>query len=111
VTGPQPWNLQDCLPRFDAWVNQEQPLDDLPVYVLDWIFTHSRDSYADARPVPGFADYWQAVIPRSEHFDDNAERCAVVCLFWLDASARSVRCDRVASLSLCPSGRPCRPDA
>jgi len=100
VTGPQPWNLQDCLPRFDAWVNQEQPLDDLRVYVLDWIFTRSRDPYADARPVPGFADYWQAVIPRSEHFDDNAERCAVVRLFWLDASACSVRCDRVASLSL-----------
>jgi len=76
--------------RFDAWVNQEQPLDDLRVYVLDWIFTRSRDPYADARRVPGFADYWQAVIPRSEHFDDNAERCAVMCLFpplsaWGDA--------------------------
>ena len=100
MTGPQPWTLQDFLPRFDAWVDQEQPLDDLRVYVLDWIFTRLRDPYTDARRVPGFADSWQAVIPSSEHFDDHAERCAVVCLFWLDATARIVRCDRIASLSL-----------
>ena len=100
MNGPQPWTLQDFLPRFDAWVDQERPLDELRVYVLDWIFTRSRDPYADARRVAGFSDYWQAVIPRSEHFDDHAERCAVVCLFWLDAAVRIVRCDRIADLSL-----------
>lgn len=100
MTGPQPWNLQDFVPRFDAWVDQEHPLEDLRVYVLDWIFTRTSDPYADARRVPGFADYWQAVIPSSEHFDEHAERCVVVCLFWLNASARSVQCDRFASLSL-----------
>ncbi len=100
MTGPQPWTLQDFLPRFDVWVDQEYPQDDLRVYVLDWIFTRLRDPYTDARRVPGFSDYWQAVIPSSEHFDDHAEPCAVVCLFWLDDNARIVRCDRIASLSL-----------
>lgn len=100
MTAPQPWDLQDFVPRFDDWVNQEHPPEDLRIYVLDWIFTRMRDPYADARRVPAFEDYWQAVIPSSEHFDDHAERCAVVCLFWLDASARVVRCDRIASLSL-----------
>ena len=100
MTRPQPWVLQDFVSRFDAWVDQEHPLDDLRVYVLDWIFSRVRDPYADARRVAGFADYWQAVVPGSEHFDDHGERCAVVCLFWLDASDRRVRCDQFASLSL-----------
>ncbi len=100
MTAPQPWTPQDFLPRLDAWVEQEHPLDELRVHVLDWIFTRMRDPYADARRVPGFADYWQAVVPNSDHFDDHAERCAVVCLYWIDAVARTVRCDSFASLSL-----------
>lgn len=100
MSGPQHWDLQDFVPRFDDWVEHEHPTDELRVYVLDWIFTRIPDPYVDARRVSGFADYWQAAIPNSEHFDDYAERCAVVCLFWLDAGARTVRCDRFASLSL-----------
>lgn len=42
----------------------------------------------------------QAVVPGSHHFDDHAERCAVVCLYWVDALSRRVRCDQIASLSL-----------
>ena len=60
----------------------------------------TRDPYADARRVPGFADYWQAVLPGSGHFDAHGERCAVICLYWLDAEARTIRCDRLASPSL-----------
>lgn len=100
MTAPQPWALQDFLPRLDAWAEQEHPLDELRVHVLDWVFTRMRDPYADTRRVAGFADYWQAVVPNSHHFDDQAERCAVVCLYWIDAGARTVRCDRIASLSL-----------
>ncbi len=100
MTTPQPWILQDFLPRLDEWVQQEQPLDELRVHVLDWIFTRMRDPYADARRVSGFADYWHAVVPNSGHFDDRAERCAVLCLYWVDDAGRTVRCDRIASLSL-----------
>lgn len=100
MTAPQPWTLQDFLLRFDIWAEQEHPLDELRVHVLDWIFSRTSDPYADARRAPGFADYWHAVVPHSEHFDDHGERCAVVCHYWLDPTARTVRCDGIASLSL-----------
>ena len=100
MTDQQPWALQDFLPRLDEWIAREQPLDELQVRVLDWIFTRMHDPFADARRVEGFADYWQARIPNTEHFDDHAERCAVVCLYWLDVAARTARCDQFASLSL-----------
>jgi len=48
----------------------------------------------------GFADYWLAVVPGSDHFDDYAERSGVICLYWLDAMDRTVRCDRFTTLSL-----------
>lgn len=100
MTSPTPWVLRDFLLRLDAWNDRENPLDELRLKVTDWIFTRSADPYADARRVPGFADYWQALVPGSEHFDDHAERCAVVCLYWIDAEDRTVRCDGFASLSL-----------
>jgi hypothetical protein len=100
VSDQPAWTLLDFLPKLDAWIAQESPLEDLRVFVTDWIFTRSNDPFDNARRVAGFADYWQAVIPNSEHFDDYAERCGVICLYWIDVSARSVRCDRFASLSL-----------
>lgn len=68
--------------------------------VTDWIFTRVSDPFANARRVAGFGDYWQAVVPGSDHFDDYAERSGVICLYWLDAMNRTVRCDRFAMLSL-----------
>jgi hypothetical protein len=100
VTAPQPWTLLDFLLRLDNWIEREQPLDDLRLHVTDWIFTRIRDPYADARRVPDFADYWQSLVPASEHFDDSAERCGVVCMYWVDPATRTVRCDQIASLSL-----------
>lgn len=100
VSAPPPWSLQDFLPCLDSWAEQEHPDDELRLRVLDWIFTRMRDPYADARRVSGFADYWETVIPDSDHFDDHAERCAVIGLYWVDPSDRNVRCDRIASLSL-----------
>lgn len=92
--------LLDFLDRLDAWVAAEHPLEDLRLLVTYRIFTRSRDPFADARRIAGLADYWQAVIPHSDHFDDHAARCGVLCLFWVDVRRRSVRCDRFASLSL-----------
>lgn len=95
-----PWTLQDFLPRLDDWVDAEHPLDDLRVLVTDWIFSRMADPFVNARRAPSFSDYWQAVVPRSEHFDDHAERCGVVCLYWVNVIERAVRCDRIVSLSL-----------
>ena len=94
------WLLQGFIARLDAWVDAAQPLDELRVLVTDWVFTRMSDPFANARRVQGFEDYWQAVIPGSDHFDGYAERCGVVCLYWLDVSSRTVVCDRIASLSL-----------
>lgn len=100
MSGDSPWQLEDFLLRFDSWVSDEAPTDDLRLHVLDWVFTRTSDPFSGARRVPDFADYWQAVLPHSEHFDDALERCAVVCLFWIDVRRRAVRCDRIASLTL-----------
>jgi hypothetical protein len=94
------WVLLDFLPKLDEWVAAETPRDDVRIVVTDWIFTRVADPFANARRVEGFPDYWQAVVPDSEHLDDNVELCGVVCLFWIDVRGRSVRCDRIASLSL-----------
>lgn len=100
MTDDPSWTLLDFLPRLDAWEDAEQPLDELRVLVTDWIFTRMSDPFDGARRVDGFADYWHVVIPGSAHFDSFAERCGVVVLYWIDVPTRSVRCDRIASLSL-----------
>lgn len=83
--------LLDFLPKLDAWIERECPLDELRVFVTDWIFTRVSNPFDNARRVTGFADSWRAVIANSDHFDDHAERCAVICLHWIDVSTRSVR--------------------
>jgi hypothetical protein len=100
VTEPAKWELVDFLPRLDDWIATEHPLQELTPLVIDWIFTRLSDPFGNARRVDGFADYWQAVVPDSDHFDDYAERSGVVCLYWVDVAARSIRCDRIATLSL-----------
>jgi hypothetical protein len=100
VTEAAKWELVDFLPRLDDWITAEHPLQELTLLVTDWIFTRLGDPFANARRVEGFADYWQAVVPNSDHFDDYAERSGVVCLYWVDVEARTVRCDRIATLSL-----------
>lgn len=94
------WMLSDFLPRLDRWADQEQPLDELRLEATAWILSRASDPFSGAQRVEGFADYWQAVVPNSEHFDNYAERSCVVCLFWIDVASRSVRCDSFASLSL-----------
>jgi hypothetical protein len=100
VTEAAKWELVDFLPRLDDWIAAEHPLEELTFLVTDWIFTRLSDPFANARRVEGFADYWQAVVPNSDHFDDYAERSGVVCLYWVDVTAGTVRCDRIATLSL-----------
>ena len=100
MTDPAGWTLQNFLPCLDAWTQLERPLDELRRHVTRWIFTRHDDPMANARRVAGFADLWEAVIPDSEHFDDNLSRCAVVCFYWVDVAGRTVRCDSFASLSL-----------
>lgn len=94
------WTLLEFLPKLDAWITAEHPLPELRVLITDWIFTRISDPFGNARRVPGFADYWQVVVPGSDHFDDFAERSGVVCLYWIDVTDRTVRCDRFATLSL-----------
>ena len=100
MNGTPAWSLQDFLPRLDAWVSRENPTDELRVHVTRWIFTRMQDPMSYARRAAGFEDLWQAVVPDSEHFDDHLQRCAVICLYWIDVPNRVARCDGFASLSL-----------
>lgn len=50
--------------------------------------------------LPVLRTLWEAVIPGSEHFDDELSRAVVVCFYWVDVAAGTVRCDSFASLSL-----------
>lgn len=100
MTAQPDWTLQDFVSELDAWVEAEHPTDDLRVLVTNWIFTRISDPFVNARRVAGFEDYWEVVVPHSDHFDDCAQRCGVICLYWLNVGARTVCCDRFASLSL-----------
>ena len=89
------WDVLGFVEALDAWVEREQPADELRRFVTQWIFTRMDDPYALARRADGFADYWWAVVPGSEDPDGRV----VLCFFWIDPAARTARCDTFSSLS------------
>jgi len=93
VTDQPAWTLLEFVPKLDEWIAIEHPLPELRVLLTDWIFTRVSDPFANARRVVGFADYWLAVVPGSDHFDDYAERSGVICLLLArrDGPDRQVR--------------------
>jgi hypothetical protein len=86
-------NLESCL---DAWIELEQPSDDLRILVTAWVLTRFDDPYADVRREPSFDNLWFGAVPGSVH----GQGCVVVCSYWVHEGQRTVRCDSVATLNL-----------
>jgi hypothetical protein len=91
----EPWALQEFVERFDAWAERESPSADLRYIVLNWVMSRADTPFAGARREPGFPNLWFAVIPDSH----NGAGEMVTCSYWIEVTARVVRCDLFGTLS------------
>jgi hypothetical protein len=93
--GDQAWKPEGFVERFDAWVELEEPTDDIRLFVMAWIMSRFDDPYQDGRREQGFPNLWYAVVPGS----DDGRGHVVVCSYWIEESTRTVRCDNFGTLS------------
>lgn len=77
------------------WIDLEQPTDDLRIRVTSWIFTRCDDPYQGAIRAPGFPNLWFVQLPGTL-IDDRA----VFCSYWIEETAKTVRCDLFSTLGL-----------
>lgn len=96
TSGVRPWRLENFPECFDAWAERESPTDDLRFIVMDWILTRGDDPYQGVRREEGFPNLWFGRIPNSH---DGSGR-VVVCIYRIEESSRTVRCDHFGTLSL-----------
>jgi hypothetical protein len=89
------WRLEGFLERLDAWAERESPSGDLKLLVTAWIMTRYEDPYQGMRRERGFPNLWFGSVPHSE-----VAGTTVVCTYWIEESARTVRCDGFATLNL-----------
>ncbi len=89
------WRLDSFLERFDAWCHTEQVTVDERVLVTLWVMTRMENPFVGVRREPGFADLWFGPIPSTAGNDR-----VIVCSYWVDPKARTVRCNSFARLSL-----------
>ncbi len=90
------WKLEDFLERLDAWAEHESPPDDLRPIVTAWIMTRFDDPYKGVRRERGFPNLWFGHVPNS----DDGSGTVVVCSYWINESASTVRCGNFGTLSL-----------
>jgi hypothetical protein len=89
------WDLEGFEEALDIWAGREAPDVDLRLVVTAWIFSRHDDPYAGVRREPGFDNLWFGPIPESLR-----DQRVVVCANWIVESARTIRCDSIATLSL-----------
>ena len=95
---PEPagrWGLVGFLERLDDWETREGPSDDLRLVVTAWILSRFDDPYQGVQREPGFPNLWYGEVPGTAH--GHAQ--IVVCSYWIEETARTVRCDSIATLS------------
>lgn len=92
---PGPWKLAGFLDRLDAWVERESPNDDLRLLVTAWVVNRHTDPYHGVRRESGFPNLWSGVVPDS----DDGQGNGVFCSYWIDETARVVKCNGIATLS------------
>ncbi|MDQ3611638.1 MAG: hypothetical protein M4D85_08570 [Actinomycetota bacterium] len=93
---PDPtWTLHGFEECLDAWIEREQPSEDLSYVVTEWAISRSEDPYGGVRREPGFDNLWFGSVPLSGDGRGNA----VACAYWIEEGTRTVRCDSIATLS------------
>lgn len=90
------WSLVGFGERMDAWIDLEEPQDDLRIAVASWALSRFDDPYQGVRREPGFENLWYGVIPGTQHGDNQV----VVCSYWIEERTHVVRCDSIATLAL-----------
>lgn len=65
--------------------------------MTSWILTRLEDPYEGLQREGGFPNLWFGRIPGSYQPLDGT---VVVCSLWIVESSRSVRCDRIGTLSI-----------
>lgn len=92
----EPWRLSRFQERLDEWIDLEDPDDRLRIVVVNWVLSRMEDPYDGLLRQQGFDNLWFGIIPGT---GDLSARSAVVCSLWIEETAHSVRCDRIATLS------------
>jgi hypothetical protein len=89
------WSLEGFEEALDIWAERESPDIDLRLVVTSWVFARHGDPYVGVRREAGFDNLWFGAVPGSIR-----DQKVVVCSYWIIESARTVRCDSIATLSL-----------
>ena len=93
---PQTWILKGFIERLDAWIDLEDPDQDLRMAVTAWVLTRQIDPYEGVERDAGFANLWFGTVPHSLHDDARV----VVCSYWILEAESVVRCDTFGTLGL-----------
>jgi hypothetical protein len=92
----RPWTLIGFTERFAEWVDRETIDERVQQVVAAWIGARALNPYQGVRLEDGFPDLWWGHIPGTFHKGGEA---VAVCVYFIDAGGRTVRCDTFASLS------------
>jgi hypothetical protein len=96
VTSPSSWIPLDFEDRIARWIDRDGFRDDdLRLEVVSWIINQLHDPYDGVKPVASLPGLYQGTIPHTE-----IRGTAVLCSYWIDNDARTVRCDNIATLAL-----------
>ena len=95
------WRQLGFEQRLEEWLELEAPDQDLRTAVLTWVLSRLDDPYAGMRREPGFDNLWFGVIPGTL----REPATVVACSLWIEEGSRTIRCDRIASLSWPGNGR------
>lgn len=90
---PEPWKLERFGEFLDAWIEQEEPDEDLSYHVTEWVMTRDATPYQGAHRATGIPNLWETVVPRSAHGGR-----VVHCSYWIYEAQRTVVCNSLTSL-------------
>lgn len=96
MTEPEGWIPLDFEDRITRWIDRDgYANDDLRLEVVTWILAQLTDPFRGVTPVPEIPGLYAGTIPHTE-----SDGTAVLCTYWIDTDARTVRCDNLATLAL-----------
>ena len=90
------WTLAGFGPVVEAWIDRDQPCQDLRLVVSDWILSRCEDPYLGVRRERGFPNLWYGTVPFSRHGND----LAVMVVYWIKEHEHTVQCESVTTLGL-----------
>lgn len=90
------WRQEAFETRLDEWIELEEPSLHLRRLVTAWVLTRLEDPYSGLQREAGFPNLWFGRIPGTYQPESGA---VVVCSLWIEEASKTVRCDRIGTLS------------